>query len=1480
MKVIHRKSQRWLSIFLVFILFFASVPTSAGATKDIDANEINQFEVENQVELKNEEEVNVEADQSNEDIKEEKEDNSDEEKDKGLESTKDNNSKKSEEKNKEESNDNNLSNEDKVKVKKEAIEENDSKDEAEKEEDLEDRSAEIKEKVEISVQHATEYYKDNPPNYKSYKGSHSDYWTYAALWGAGLKNLRNDIPWESEESAPWARHTYWSQGKDSKVTNSNEAAGIIIGSILLEKNPYRFGNSNVVDDLIAKQNKENGNFSTLWGDPWAMIALDLMDAKYDKEKLINFLLSKQSTTGMFGDADATGWILTALAPYYNERQDVKNAINATVEYIHEYYQNNNDVPGQMFAANSNSTASIIMGLAANGENLYSTKWTTEEGNIVEQFIDNYQQKNGSFWWQKEQAGAIAMSTDQSVLALSTVIQGESIFVQLKGHSQGLKKNTTVSVRVEGINETSYPEQDVQVETFADKPTALEATKQALNDASIPFEDRHGYISSIKGDEEASFDGWDGWQYMVNDVYPDVYADDYEIKEGDKIVWFYGNVGDIYQGVDVADEIEKLTLIPAITISSEIYEDEEIEVEVTSTYNVYAEDYSLVKENERTTIKDAIVHFNGKTYATDENGIAKIPAEDVKIGEYELQVTKDIENSYPRLLRQSKKIIVKEKPDPKIDIDGFTDGEIVNHSTINFSVSARDYKNNDIDPVVTLNEQKVTPDKNGTFTVDLNKGENIVEIIARDGTREVKKVFKITFDQQEEQQNQFMVTQSIVISGKEIPLPATELEVYEEDNVIDVLKRAAKEHNIPIEVKDLGWGEYVASIANVAEFDRGEQSGWMFRVNGKFSDVGASDVYIIPGDKIEWLYTLDYGKDIGATEFEPIREQMEPIIEIDHLPSDSLVRDSKHTIRIRANSYFGTPLIPVVKLNGKTVERQSVSKLSQTDVSNGESDEPFVYQLEFIEGTNSIEIEATDAGKRKTVERYEYTYIPQDKEIEKTNPRLNIEGVKNNSIVYTPSLRLTVSAEDYMFNPLRPLIELNGKQIEQKKDGQYEIELKKGANKIVIRAIDEDGRETTKSFLVTYMANDEDKAYKEHVEKAIKEVSKHILSNGITTEWQAIGLDRAGYADQPQFKAYHGIFEQNLQEQVIDKLGTGRLLITDVERLAIASFAVGKDPTNINGLNLIEKIYNSEDARDGSNSLTFQGNNGILFALIALDTKNFDIPKNATWTREKLIEELLQNQRDDGAWSLTATSSKQENASFDITAMALTALAPYNNSDYPEVQEAIRRAVDFLSTSQDESGGFSDDFVGGVSSETTAQVIIGLTANGIDPRSDQFTKQDINLLDHLLKFQAKDGGFTHLLGDENSNPMASEQGLQALVAYKMFVNNEGRLYDFSIEPEKKEEIDPGIKQPENQGPDGQESNGDETTTGKEKGELENAQTDIDNQNSQMNQQKAGEESKALPKTATTMFNIILIGTILILLGIGIYMIRRKQNIDRS
>lgn len=295
-----------------------------------------------------------------------------------------------------------------------------------------------------------------------------------------------------------------------------------------------------------------------------------------------------------------------------------------------------------------------------------------------------------------------------------------------------------------------------------------------------------------------------------------------------------------------------------------------------------------------------------------------------------------------------------------------------------------------------------------------------------------------------------------------------------------------------------------------------------------------------------------------------------------------------------------------------------------------------------------------------------------------------------------------------------------------------------------------------------------------VPDAIKKVTDYILSKSVSSEWTAVGLAKAGVVVP---ESYEEIFEQNVQQQIVANLE--RLKITDAERLTIAAAAIGRDPKNINGIDLLDKIYNSIDIRN-VDTMTRQGTNGLIFALVALDTKNYEVPKDAKWNREKIVEALLSYQRADGAWSLS--TSNTGTASYDMTAMALIGLAPYN--EQPAVKKAVEKAVTFLSESQGPTGGFNETFVGGISSEATSQVIIGLTANNIDPQGEQFTKNGINLIDHLLSFQTDNGGFKHTMTG-STDGMATEQAIQGLVAFDLFTKGEGRLYDFSEKSTKLE-----------------------------------------------------------------------------------------------
>ncbi|GIP39394.1 hypothetical protein J31TS4_26740 [Paenibacillus sp. J31TS4] len=95
------------------------------------------------------------------------------------------------------------------------------------------------------------------------------------------------------------------------------------------------------------------------------------------------------------------------------------------------------------------------------------------------------------------------------------------------------------------------------------------------------------------------------------------------------------------------------------------------------------------------------------------------------------------------------------------------------------------------------------------------------------------------------------------------LPPTAVEWKQGDTVLDVLKRETRSRRIQLETRGAGGAAYVEGIANLYEFDRGGKSGWMYRVNGEFPKKSAGGYQLKEGDRVEWLYTLDLGKDLGA-----------------------------------------------------------------------------------------------------------------------------------------------------------------------------------------------------------------------------------------------------------------------------------------------------------------------------------------------------------------------------------------------------------------------------------------------------------------------------------------------------------------------------------------------------------------------------------------------------------------------------------------
>lgn len=86
-----------------------------------------------------------------------------------------------------------------------------------------------------------------------------------------------------------------------------------------------------------------------------------------------------------------------------------------------------------------------------------------------------------------------------------------------------------------------------------------------------------------------------------------------------------------------------------------------------------------------------------------------------------------------------------------------------------------------------------------------------------------------------------------------------------ESVFNVLLRELKRNKIHLEFTNtpLYSSAYIEGINNIYEFDCGELSGWMYKVNGEFPGYGCSRCILKPGDVIEWVYTCDLGRDVGG-----------------------------------------------------------------------------------------------------------------------------------------------------------------------------------------------------------------------------------------------------------------------------------------------------------------------------------------------------------------------------------------------------------------------------------------------------------------------------------------------------------------------------------------------------------------------------------------------------------------------------------------
>ncbi|WP_125153167.1 DUF4430 domain-containing protein [Clostridium rectalis] len=647
------------------------------------------------------------------------------------------------------------------------------------------------------------------------------------------------------------------------------------------------------------------------------------------------------------------------------------------------------------------------------------------------------------------------------------------------------------------------------------------------------------------------------------------------------------------------------------------------------------------------------------------------------------------------------------------------------------------------------------------------------------------------------------------------------------------KAKDKDESKLFDFQDYGWSLYIAMIAGDREFDHKGSSGWLYRVNDKLPPVGCNGVPLNDGDEIVWMYS-PYGfdniytkifansKEVGLNEevnikldgyeggYQQIKKLVQgatvlvngkpyskdgKIIKTDKFGNATLTFDKAGEYEISATRIDGKKLIDIIRPNpikinvidkkddkkpnislkgimhGQTFDESEITFTVTAKNNKGEKITPIVkcnnelltgkddsYKAVLKEGENTLIIKAVDEDGNVVEKTIKIICDTQDKNL----PEIKLKGIES-GVTDKKEVLFTVEAIDKKDGKLEPIVKLNDKVI-SKENGKYKVILKDGLNTIYIEATNSSKNTVTEVIRLNYK---KDKPVVEkNLDEAIDKVHDFIIKNSTySSDWKSVAFNKSGLKLPEN---YNSEYLKNVAELLKDSKGYF-YKVTDYERIALGVVSAGGDPRNIGGYNLLDKIYNFKDPNYPKRGLDFQGLNGVIYALVALDSREYEIPNGAKYTREYMLDYILKNRNSDGGWDLNMNG---KNSDVDITSMTLIALAPhhdYVSKDGKKVKVAIEEAVKWLSNVQRKDGGFNSWNTEN-NSESCAQTIIGLCANGINPTSKEFTK-DRNLVENLLRFQQPNGEFYHLMdGSEGVNGMATEQAYQALLAYKIFINS--------------------------------------------------------------------------------------------------------------
>lgn len=617
----------------------------------------------------------------------------------------------------------------------------------------------------------------------------------------------------------------------------------------LGKNPADVDGAKLIEMLCnSNKNSDGGNEAM-----WALLALDSgkyevpEGAKWNREKLVNEILAYQSkdekgfswsSKGAKADIDGTAMAIQALAPYYKSNENVKTAVNEALKYLQGKMNSNCQF------GDSEKASQVIISLAALGKDPLDTKngFVKSVARNLATGLDTYRIEGKGFKHMLTDSTPNAMATQQALLALEACRR-------LKMGEKSIYDVTDLDLRK--TLETRVAEAEVLKEEYykADLWKTMIEAKQA---AKTVLAKENATDEELKAADKALADALAAL-YAYNPK-PGVAADDIivnvTIAEQGKLA-----VGTQKDGKHQGEAIA-IGAVPITVQDRNKDGKQDIDEVLYAIHERYyaggaKSGYKCDTNGWLKTLwgKDASASGIWKNNVSASTGLKDTVQtnDDISVFTY-----KDTSGWSDRYTKFDQKVYT---------VDAGKD------VSVNLQAAGHDEKWQTVwqpagSVTISLLNGKVlaATDAAGNAKISgLAQGTHKLVASTADGLMVPAVATIVVKDPQAAQDK---VSMRVADPKGKTYLPKTSYDFVSGETVYSLLTKSGLRY----EAKYYGMygGYYVQKIEGLGEFDKGAKSGWMYRVNGVYPEVSCSEYKLRAGDDVEWLYTTDLGKDIGAS----------------------------------------------------------------------------------------------------------------------------------------------------------------------------------------------------------------------------------------------------------------------------------------------------------------------------------------------------------------------------------------------------------------------------------------------------------------------------------------------------------------------------------------------------------------------------------------------------------------------------------------